>query len=64
MKVNGEETTFQKGMRLDEFLKSQGYDELKVAVECNGEIIPRDYYNKHELNDENSYEILVFVGGG
>jgi sulfur carrier protein len=64
MKINGEEATFQKGTKLDEFLKSQGYDLSKVAIECNGEIIPRDFYNKHELNDNNSYEIVVFVGGG
>jgi thiamine biosynthesis protein ThiS len=37
VKINGEEITFQKGTKLDEFLKSQGYDLSKVAVECNGE---------------------------
>lgn len=40
MKINGEETIFQKGTKLDEFLKSQGYDLSKVAIECNREIIP------------------------
>ncbi|MDR3222721.1 MAG: sulfur carrier protein ThiS [Methanobrevibacter sp.] len=64
MKVNGKESIFQKGMKLDEFLKSNGYDEAKVAVECNGNIIPKDFYGEHELNDKNSYEIVVFVGGG
>ncbi|GAA5819362.1 MAG: sulfur carrier protein ThiS [Methanobrevibacter sp. CfCl-M3] len=64
MKINGEETIFQKGTKLDEFLKSQGYDLSKVAIECNREIIPRNLYNKHELNDNNSYEIVAFVGGG
>jgi sulfur carrier protein len=64
MKVNGKEIIFQKGTKLDEFLKSQGYDASKVAVECNGDIVPRDFYNEHELNDKNSYEIVVFVSGG
>jgi thiamine biosynthesis protein ThiS len=64
MKVNGKEISFQEGISLEEFLESQSYDINRVAVECNGKIVPRDNYSKHELNNEDAYEIVVFVGGG
>jgi sulfur carrier protein len=64
MKVNGKEVEFQKGLNLEEFLENNNYDITKVVVECNGEIIPKDSYQNHILDDKNTYEIVVFVAGG
>jgi len=64
LKVNGKEVEFQKGLNLEEFLENNNYDLAKVVVECNGEIIPKESYKNHTLEDKNTYEIVVFVAGG
>jgi sulfur carrier protein len=35
-----------------------------VAVELNGEIVPRSSYSDTKLNDGDKIEIVSFVGGG
>ncbi|MCK9282978.1 MAG: sulfur carrier protein ThiS [Rhodocyclaceae bacterium] len=36
----------------------------RVAVECNGEIVPRSRHGETPLNDGDRLEIVVAVGGG
>ena len=38
--------------------------ERRVAVEVNGEIVPRSRYAEHELRDGDRIEIVHAVGGG
>ena len=35
-----------------------------VAIEKNGEIIPKDLWNLCDLSDSDKIEIIKFVGGG
>lgn len=36
----------------------------RIALECNGEIVPRGQFNEHLLADGDKLEIVVAVGGG
>jgi len=64
MKVNGTIISLDKSQSLFDFLKAQKYDITKIAVERNGEIVPRATYKDVILDDEDTLEIVRFVGGG
>ena len=46
------------------YLASAGYDPLRVAVERNGDIVPKAQYGETVLADGDSVEVVSFVGGG
>ena len=64
MKVNGEQIILSKEIPLVDFLQNGGYAPEKIAVELNGEIIPRSRYSSVFLTDADKLEIVSFVGGG
>ena len=64
MKVNGETKKLLEKIPLSEFLQQEGYVQEKIAVELNGEIIPRSRYASVILTDADKLEIVSFVGGG
>ena len=61
--INGEKTDVD-GKNLLEYLISFGYDTKRVAVELNGDILPKADYYKTVLSDGDKIEIVSFVGGG
>lgn len=64
MKVNGEDQPIKDNQNLLDFLESNQYDITKIAVERNGQIIPKLMYHQVNLNDDDALEIVSFVGGG
>jgi sulfur carrier protein len=64
MKVNGTIVSLNENQTLFDFLNAHGFDINTIAVERNGEIIPRATYKNIMLNDEDTLEIVRFVGGG
>lgn len=64
VKVNGQVIEDADGMVLIDFLKRKGYDLTRIAVECNGSIIPRMQYSHKIIENGDSFEIVGFVGGG
>ncbi|MDD3652901.1 MAG: sulfur carrier protein ThiS [Desulfotomaculaceae bacterium] len=64
MKVNGSIIVLREKQSLLDFLADQKYDIKKIAVERNGEIVPRSSYDRVVLKDEDTLEIVNFVGGG
>lgn len=64
MKVNGKDISIKNNKSLFTFLQDNNYDLKKIAVECNGHIVPRATYGEVILSDEDSLEIVCFVGGG
>lgn len=64
MKVNGAAYELNKSETLSDFLKSQNYNSATIVVELNGNIIPRTSYEEIMLYDEDTLEVLRFVGGG
>lgn len=63
VKINGIETEAQ-GMTLTEYLQTTSYNPGRIAVERNGDIIPKAKYEETVLCDGDAIEIVSFVGGG
>ena len=63
VKINGEEKN-AVGKSVSEYLTESGYDMKRVAVELNGDILPKAQYESAILNDEDTVEVVSFVGGG
>ena len=51
-------------MTLSELLEKKGYSKRFIAVECNGQIVPKTLYDSYEIQREDQIEIVQFVGGG
>lgn len=49
---------------LQDYLLKEGYRPERIAVERNGQIVPRSTYGDVLLKDGDSLEIVHFVGGG
>ncbi|HJV45346.1 MAG TPA: sulfur carrier protein ThiS [Bacillota bacterium] len=64
MKVNGSIISLNESQSLYDFLVTQSFDITRVAVERNGEIVPRSAYRDVLLHDEDKLEVVTFVGGG
>ena len=63
VKING--TAYDvAGKTIAEFLETTEYNPLRIAVERNGEIVPKATYAETVLQDGDSVEIVNFVGGG
>ena len=61
--INGEDVS-ASGNPLLQYLMETGYDSSRVVVERNLEIVPQDQLESVIIQDEDSIEILRFVGGG
>ncbi|MBE6611913.1 MAG: sulfur carrier protein ThiS [Ruminococcaceae bacterium] len=63
VKVNGEPKDIA-GKTIAEYLAETNYDRKRIAVERNGEIVPKAQYGETVLCGGDSIEIVSFVGGG
>lgn len=52
------------GKTVSEYLATTNYDPKRIAVECNGEIVPKAQYDAAVLQDGDTLEVVSFVGGG
>lgn len=64
MRVNGKDIELKRGMTLAEFLAEHNYRAELVAVERNGQIVPRAEFGTAILTYGDELEIVSFVGGG
>lgn len=62
--VNGEHEDLEEGGTLLGYLQSKKLEPRHVVVELNREIIQKDDYPTVTLKENDSLEILRFVGGG
>lgn len=62
--INGETRVARQGDSVETLLQSVGLVPQKVAVERNGEIVPRSRYAMTMLADGDRLEVVQFVGGG
>jgi thiamine biosynthesis protein thiS len=62
--VNGEEFEIDSGSSVAKLVEERGLDRSRVAVELNGEIVPRGTFDDTLLHDGDKVEIVHFVGGG
>lgn len=63
VKINGEELNMA-GKTIAEYLATTNIDPKRIAVERNGDIVPKAKYGETILQDGDSLEIVSFVGGG
>jgi len=63
VKINGEEINIA-GKSISEFLATTNYDPKRIAVERNGDIVPKAQYDETMLCDGDVVEVVSFVGGG
>ena len=62
--VNGKEYPFVENVNFKDFLESEGYKTERVALELNGEILPKSEFASTLIRDRDKVEIVCFVGGG
>ena len=63
VKINGESLDIA-GRTMTQYLETTSYDIRRIAIECNGEIVPKAAYGTTVLQDGDSVEVVSFVGGG
>lgn len=64
LRLNGETKTLKDPVALSDFLTQEGFSDKRIAVERNGEIVPKGEYANVILSDSDTLEIVAFVGGG
>lgn len=64
LKVNGRDKEFVPGMTVEGLLDEMNYPLLRVAVERNGRIVPKNALSQVMLEDGDRIEVVSFVGGG
>jgi sulfur carrier protein len=62
--VNGEPRRFEAPLTAAQLIASLELAGKRVALERNGEIVPRGQFEQQQLSDGDSVEIVVAVGGG
>ncbi len=62
--VNGEPRQFEQALNCAELLSRLELGGKRVALERNGEIVPRSRFPEQLLADGDKLEIVVAVGGG
>ena len=62
--VNGSAHRFERPLEVSALLATLNLAGKKVAVERNGEIVPRSAHPSTLLADGDQLEIVVAVGGG
>ncbi len=62
--LNGETRPIDAGLTVSGLIEQLGYQGKRIAVERNGEIVPRSAHADTALADGDTLEIVVAVGGG
>jgi len=62
--VNGKQQQLESGMTLSELLNRLNLDPERVAVERNLNVVPKDDFANTTLANDDTLEIVQFVGGG
>lgn len=64
LQVNGETRTCSPQMTLPQLLVQMGLNPRLLAVEYNGEILHRQFWDETEIKADDRLEIVTIVGGG
>jgi sulfur carrier protein len=62
--INGELREFEQPLAVSQLVEQLGLGGKRIAVERNGEIVPRSQLGTHSIVDGDKLEIVVAVGGG
>jgi sulfur carrier protein len=64
VQVNGDSKTCAAQLSLPTFLESLGMNPKLVAVEYNGEILHRQFWQDTQIQAGDRLEVVTIVGGG
>ena len=64
LKINGESRQFSLPLTVVALIDQLGYTGKRIAVERNGEIVPKSQHATTQLAAGDQLEIVVAVGGG
>ncbi|MBU1363741.1 MAG: sulfur carrier protein ThiS [Gammaproteobacteria bacterium] len=64
LKINGETRQFPAALTVTGLIEHLGYAGKRIAVERNGEIVPKSQHATTALVSGDQLEIVVAVGGG
>lgn len=62
--LNGAEIAVEAGLSLGQLVDKRGLERRMIAIEYNGEIIPRLDYDDTMVQDGDTLEVVHMVGGG
>ena len=62
--INGESRQFASALTVAGLIDQLGYSGKRIAVEKNGEIVPKSLHATTQLVSGDRLEIVVAVGGG
>ncbi|MDO4906113.1 MAG: sulfur carrier protein ThiS [Lautropia sp.] len=62
--LNGEPRQLAENLSLTELVEQLGYTGKRIAIERNGEIVPRSRHADTRLAAGDRLEIVIAVGGG
>ena len=62
--INGEARQFDTSISVATLLEQMQLGGKRIALERNGEIVPRGQFTQQMLADGDKLEIVVAVGGG
>jgi sulfur carrier protein len=62
--INGQARQFEQPLHVRELVDKLGLAGKRIAVERNGEIVPRGEFGARSIVDGDKLEIVVAVGGG
>lgn len=63
VKINGKNLDLAE-KTLGEYLARTEYDRNRIAIERNGQIVPKAEYDTTVLQNGDCLEVVSFVGGG
>lgn len=67
VRINGQDRQMpelDRNPSLSHLIECLSMEPDRIAIECNGEIVPRSNWPQVELRDGDKLEIVQFVGGG
>jgi thiamine biosynthesis protein ThiS len=62
--INGATRQFPEAISVAALIEEMGLTGKRIALERNGEIVPRSSFAAQQLADGDKLEIVVAVGGG
>ena len=62
--LNGKIFELENDMSVYEFLAQNGYELKFIALERDGEILPKKLWRERFMSEGKAYEIVTLVGGG
>lgn len=64
VQINGAARQLTESCSVAAMIEELGYTGKRIALERNGDIVPRSLYATQQITDGDKLEIVVAVGGG